>query len=67
MLRDWLFPNEAQRREERDRRVISIEKDARDFVEDMQERISALQKTAADDRKGYPIASALKRRRPHDG
>ena len=70
MLFDWLFPrthapSPQESREAADR--AATRQDARDLIAEIKEAVAALQETADDDRKGYPIASGLKRRRINDG
>lgn len=67
---DWLFPrthapSQQEVREAADR--AATRQDARDLIDEIKETVAALQATADDDRKGYPIASGLKRRRVPDG
>lgn len=63
MLFDWFFPDQAKRREERYSQASAATREAQDFIADVKDALAALQETADEDRKGYPVASALQRPR----
>lgn len=66
--RDLLFPatkpSEDVERTERSEQVLS---EVEDFLLEMRRDIRNFQRTADDDRLGYPIAGAVRRRRRDGG
>lgn len=67
MLFDWLLhPERTRENRQRYASAQEVNREADDLIDEIRQAINSLQETAGDERKGYPIASALKRRRPTD-
>ncbi len=65
---DWLVRHlpRTKAEERREAEAAAVLRGMQAFMQELSDDVQAIKEAGADDRKGYPVEHALRRRPPHD-